>query len=59
MLLGKPTIDAFEVYNDIDRNLVNLFRCMKVRTMALIRELGVCTLNSREEFETLKKFFKD
>ena len=37
---GKPTIDAFEVYNDFDRNLVNLFRCMKERTMATIRELG-------------------
>lgn len=32
---------------------------MKVRTMALIQELGVCNLNSREEFETLRKFFKD
>ena len=27
--------------------------------MALIQELGICNLNSREEFETLKKFFKD
>lgn len=59
MLLGKPQKDSFEVYNDIDRNLVNLFRCMKVRTMALIQELGFCNLNSREDFETLKKFFKD
>ena len=32
---------------------------MKVRPMAVIRELGFCNLNSREEFETLKKFFKD
>ena len=29
VLLGKPTIDAFEVYNDFDRNLVNL-RDLKV-----------------------------
>ena len=41
VLLGKPTIDSFEVYNDFDRNLVNLFRCMKERTMATIRELGL------------------
>lgn len=53
VLLGKPTIDAFEVYNDFDRNLVNLFRCMKERTMATIRELGFCNLNSREDFMLL------
>ena len=53
VLLGKPTIDAFEVYNDFDRNLVNLFRCMKERTMATIRELGFCNLNSREDFNNL------
>lgn len=57
VLLGKPTIDAFEVYNDFDRNLVNLFRCMKDRTMATIRELGFCYLNSREDFIVLRKFF--
>jgi Site-specific DNA methylase len=40
VLLGKPTIDAFEVTTTFDRNLVNLFRCMKERTMATIRELA-------------------
>lgn len=59
VLLGKPEKDPFEVYNDIDRNLVNLFQCMKTRTMALIRELGFCNLNSREDYEALVKFFKD
>ena len=58
MLLGKPTIDAFEVYNDFDRNLVNLFRCMKVRPMAVIRELGFCNLNSRDDFDVIRKFFE-
>lgn len=57
VLLGKPTIDAFEVYNDFDRNLVNLFRCMKERTMVTIRELGFCNLNSREDFIAIRKFF--
>ena len=28
VLLGKPP-DPFEVYNDFDRNLTNLFHCMK------------------------------
>lgn len=57
VLLGKPTIDPFEVYNDFDRNLVNLFRCMKERTMATIRELGFCHLNSREDFIAIRRFF--
>lgn len=58
VLLGKPTIDAFEVYNDFDRNLVNLFRCMKERTMATIRELGFCHLNSRDDFIAIRRFFE-
>lgn len=57
VLLGKPTIDSFEVYNDFDRNLANLFRCMKDRTMATIRELGFCHLNSREDFIAIRRFF--
>lgn len=57
VLLGKPEVHPFEVYNDFDRNLVNLFRCMKDRTMATIREIGFCNLNSREDFNAIKKFF--
>lgn len=59
VLLGKPQIDAFEVYNDFDRNLANLFHCMKERTMAVIRELGFCHLNSREDFIAIRQFFAD
>lgn len=59
VLLGKPQIDSFEVYNDFDHNLVNLFRCMKTRTMATIRELGFCTLNSRDDFNAIRRFFED
>ncbi len=58
MLLGKPTIDSFEVYNDFDRNLTNLFHCMKDRTIATIRELGFCNLNSREDFIATRTFFR-
>ena len=58
VLLGKPTQDSFEVYNDFDHNLVNLFHCMKERTMATIRELGFCNLNSRDDFNALKRFFE-
>lgn len=53
VLLGKPNVDSFEVYNDLDRNLTNLFRCMKYRTMALIKELDCCTLNARENFAAM------
>ena len=58
VLLGQPTPPPFEVYNDFDRNLVNLFHCMKERTMAVIREIGFCNLNSREDFVAIKKFFE-
>lgn len=59
VLLGNPEICAFEVYNDFDRNLANLFRCMKERTMAVIRELGFCHLNSREDFIAIRRFFEN
>ena len=58
VLLGKDQVDSFEVYNDYDRNLVNLFHCMKERTMSTIREIGFCNLNSREDFNSVKKFFE-
>ncbi len=58
VLLGKPTPDNFEVFNDYNKNLVNLFRCMKERPMALIKELGFYSLNSRDDFKAIKSFFK-
>ena len=58
VLLGKPEVHSFEVYNDFDRNLVNLFHCMKERTMATIRALGFCHLNSREDFLAVRTFFE-
>ena len=59
VLLGNPKPPSFEVYNDFDKNLVNLFHCMKERTMATIREIGFCNLNSREDFTAIKKFFEN
>lgn len=59
VLLGNPEICPFEVYNDFERNLANLFRCMKERTMAVIRELGFCHLNSREDFIAIRRFFEN
>lgn len=39
VLLGKAGPDKFEVYNDYNGNLVNLFRCMRDRPLSFIREL--------------------
>lgn len=40
-----------EVVNDLNGDLVNLFRVVKYHSNAFIEELNLC-LNSREEFET-------
>lgn len=58
VLLGKPKPDKFEVFNDYNRNLINLFRCMRDRPLAFIKELGFLSLNSRDDFKELKAFFK-
>lgn len=58
VLLGKPAPDKFEVYNDYNANLVNLFRCMRDRPLEFIRELGFLNLNARDDFTVLKQFFK-
>ena len=58
MLLGKSVPDKFEVYNDYNANLVNLFRCMRDRPMEFIRELGFLNLNSRDDFTVIKRFFQ-
>ena len=58
VLLGKPWTDTFEVFNDYNHNLVNLFRCMRDRPLAFIRELGFLSLNSRDDFAVLKRFFQ-
>lgn len=55
MLLGKEE-SKFEVYNDIDVELVNLFRAIKNRPAELLLELGLLPLNSRAEFNTWLHF---
>lgn len=59
VLLGSPYPCGFEVYNDFDHNLANLFHCMKERTMAVIRELGFCNLNARDDFNAIRRFFQN
>ena len=56
--LGRPLRKGcLEIYNDYNSNLTNLFCCVKNRTMALLKELGFLPLNSRDDFNTLYKFF--
>ena len=53
VLLGKEP-SKFEVYNDIEGELVNFFRVVKNRPAELLLELDLLPLNSREEFATLQ-----
>lgn len=55
MLFGKPK-DKFEVYNDFDGELVNLFRVVRDRPAEFLLELGLLPLNSREEFGDWVRF---
>ncbi|MFI3226626.1 MAG: DNA adenine methylase [Clostridia bacterium] len=47
---------SLQIYNDFNGDLVNLMRCTREKTFALVRELGFLTLNSRSDFEVCKKF---
>lgn len=58
VLLGKEKPDKFEVYNDYNKDLVNLFLCIREKPMELIKQLGFFPLNSRTDFKFLKEFFE-
>lgn len=47
---------TLKVYNDFNANLVNLMRCARDKPLALMREIGFLTLNSRDDFEVFKRF---
>ena len=56
---GRPIKrGCLQVYNDFNRNLVNLFACVKERPMALLKELSFLPLHSRDDFNVLCKFFR-
>lgn len=57
VLFGSEKHAPFEVYNDINGDLVNLFRCVKYHCAELQRELEWC-LNSREFFFDFKEQLK-
>lgn len=54
ILFAKEKHAEVEVYNDVNRNLVNLFRCVKYHADALYEELKWLFI-SREQFEQAKE----
>lgn len=44
----------FEIFNDYQSNLINLFKVVKHKPLSFLHELGFFPLNSREEFEEFK-----
>lgn len=57
VLFHKPPQNDFEVYNDFNPNLVNLYRCVRDSPDELIKELTF-TLNSRLDFEYIREQLK-
>ena len=56
--LSRPIQQGcMEVYNDFNGDLTNRFCCVKNRTMALLLELALLPLNTRDDFNVLYKFF--
>ena len=53
VLFHKPPGNDFEVYNDFNSLLVNLFRCVREKPNELMDELRY-GLNSREDFDLIK-----
>ena len=54
VLFHKPPGNDFEVFNDFNGNLVNLYRCVREQPEALRDELRYM-LNSRLDFEYMKQ----
>lgn len=57
VLFHKPPGTDFEVFNDFNGNLVNLYRCVREQKDALFEELRYL-LNSRLDFEYMKQMLR-
>lgn len=53
MLFHKPPGNDFEVYNDFNSLLVNLYRCVRDKPQELMEALRY-VLNSREDFDVVR-----
>lgn len=58
VLFAKKASEKFEVYNDFNGNLVNLFLVIKDKPMAFLESLQLFPLNSRQEFYELQQLIK-
>ncbi|WP_283608504.1 DNA adenine methylase [Faecalispora anaeroviscerum] len=58
VLFGRSPDTSMEVYNDFNSDLANLFRCVKERPFALLKELNFLPLNGRDEFNVLKRYLE-
>lgn len=58
ILFAREKSRGVEVYNDVNHDLVNLFRCVKFHPKALQEELQWCLI-SREEFQQAKLDFNN
>ena len=57
ILLAKEP-DKFEVYNDLNSDLVNLFRCIRDMPLSFFRAVSYFPLISRQEFQMLQDFLQ-
>ena len=57
ILFHKPPGNDFEVYNDFNPNLANLYRCVRDQPEELIGELEF-SLNSRSDFKHIRQELK-
>ena len=55
VLFSREQDGAMEVFNDYNGDLINLYRCVRERTFALLRELNFLPLQSRDEFNLLRR----
>ena len=55
ILLAKQP-SKFEVYNDFNSDLVNMFRCIKDKPISFMKQAGCLPLNGRQEFQMLVDF---
>ncbi len=52
ILFAKP-VTNFEVYNDFNNNLTNMFDVVKKKLMSFLKELDYFPMNSRWDFDAL------
>ena len=57
ILLAKAP-DKFEVYNDLNSDLFNLFHCIRDMPLSFFRTVGYFPLNGRQEFKMLQNFLQ-